>query len=155
MTNEVIFTPLQETPIRIKFMDLSSCPGGINRRDTCLVLALTDASGTCLGRKMLPVRVCSYPKRDRANEEESFRSTNLNDINILPQATDQENNDEDAQYWVMASNKKNFDALMVAAERLEELSGTDMEKWKEEIKATNNSLRLAGSKKRKFSKLDL
>ena len=73
MTIELIFTPLQETPIRIKFMDLSSCPGGINRRDTCLVLALTDASGTCLGRKMLPVRVCSQPKRDRANEEESFK----------------------------------------------------------------------------------
>ena len=135
-------------------MDLSSCPGGINRRDTCLVLALTDVSGTCVGRKVINVRVCSQPKRDRINEEGSVKNTTVSDNNIFTDATDHENNDEDGQYWVMASNKKNFDALMKIAQVIEENCGTDIEKWKEEIKSTNSCLRSA-SKKRKLSKLDL
>ena len=135
-------------------MDLSSCPGGINRRDTCLVLVLTDASGTCVGRKVLPVRVCSQPKRDRLNEESLRTTSDLNNITMSAQVTDQENNDDEGKYWVMESNKKNFDDLMKMAQIIEERSGTDAEKWKEEIISFNNTLR-SSSKKRKLSKLDL
>ena len=55
-------------PITIRFTDLSSCPGGINRREIAVVFTL-ESKGRVVGRKVLPVRVCTCPKRDRQHDE--------------------------------------------------------------------------------------
>ena len=55
-------------PITIRFTDLSSCPGGINRREIAVVFTL-ESEGRVVGRKVLPVRVCTCPKRDREHDE--------------------------------------------------------------------------------------
>ena len=55
-------------PITIRFTDLSSCPGGINRREIAVVFTL-ESEGRVVGRKVLPVRVCTCPKRDRQHDE--------------------------------------------------------------------------------------
>merc|ERR1719412_2971453 len=52
-----------------KFMDLGSCSGGINRRETALVFTLEDADGNVLGRQVLQLRICTAPKRDLEQDE--------------------------------------------------------------------------------------
>jgi hypothetical protein len=49
-------------------MDLGSCPGGLNRRDTAVIFTL-EFGGDIIGRKVVPVRICTCPKRDLETEE--------------------------------------------------------------------------------------
>ena len=76
----VLVTPLPPpapgtttVPITIRFTDLSSCPGGINRREVAVVFTL-ETEGRVVGRKVLPVRVCTCPKRDRQHDEKECGS---------------------------------------------------------------------------------
>ncbi|XP_076759707.1 p53 isoform X1 [Xylocopa sonorina] len=71
-----IVTPLnrpqpgsQYVPICLKFLCKNSCPSGMNRRPTELIFTLEDRNRRILGRRRLPVRVCSCPKRDKKKEE--------------------------------------------------------------------------------------
>ncbi|XP_078053296.1 transcription factor p53 isoform X1 [Augochlora pura] len=71
-----VLTPLR-TPqpgsqyvlMNFKFLCKNSCPSGMNRRPTDLIFTLEDHKRTVLGRRILPVRVCSCPKRDKMKEE--------------------------------------------------------------------------------------
>lgn len=71
-----ILTPLrtpqpgsQYVPVCFKFLCKNSCPSGMNRRPTELIFTLEDHKRRVLGRRRLPVRVCSCPKRDKTKEE--------------------------------------------------------------------------------------
>nr|XP_039257657.1 cellular tumor antigen p53-like [Styela clava] len=55
--------------VLFKFMCLSSCVGGINRRPLMLVFTFENMEGQVLGRRAVEMRVCSCPGRDRAQEE--------------------------------------------------------------------------------------
>lgn len=57
--------------LAFKFYCKNSCAGGMNRRSSGVVFTLEDIDGNVLGRRFLPVRVCSCPKRDKEKEEES------------------------------------------------------------------------------------
>jgi len=52
----------------LKFMCLGSDVGGINRRAVKVIFTL-ELGGTVVGRKVVDVRICSCPKRDRQQEE--------------------------------------------------------------------------------------
>jgi len=54
----------------IKFMCLGSCIGGINRRPLKVIFTLETDQGKVVGRKVFDVRICSCPRRDKAQEEE-------------------------------------------------------------------------------------
>lgn len=71
-----VLTPLhtpqpgsQYVPLNFKFLCKNSCPSGMNRRPTDLIFTLEDHKRTVLGRRILSVRVCSCPKRDKKKEE--------------------------------------------------------------------------------------
>ena len=131
----------QCTSVSVKFTDLSSCPGGINRRDTSLVLALTDHSGQLMGRRVLPVRICTCPKRDREKDEREERETRHRDIET------HQNQGEVEEFWVLASSRDNYEALLKVGEVLEKKEGGDVDKWKEDVRNFNYSI-----KRRKLSK---
>ena len=131
----------QGTSVSVKFTDLSSCPGGINRRDTSLVLALTDHSGQLMGRRVLPVRICTCPKRDREKDEREERETRHRDTET------HQNQGEVEEFWVLASSRDNYEALLKVGEVLEKKEGGDVDKWKEDVRNFNYSI-----KRRKLSK---
>uniref|UniRef100_A0A2M4BP25 p53 DNA-binding domain-containing protein n=1 Tax=Anopheles marajoara TaxID=58244 RepID=A0A2M4BP25_9DIPT len=55
-------------PVSMEFLCQNSCPT-IERRSTALVFTLERPDGTICGRQMLPVKICSCPKRDKEKEE--------------------------------------------------------------------------------------
>ena len=56
-------------PVTIRFTDLSNCDRGINKRGTAVVLTLEEELQGVVGRRVLPVKICTCPKRDREHEE--------------------------------------------------------------------------------------
>ncbi|XP_011296775.1 cellular tumor antigen p53 [Fopius arisanus] len=57
-------------PLGFQFFCKNSCSSGMNRRPTELVFTLENHQRQVLGRRILPVRVCSCPKRDKDKEEQ-------------------------------------------------------------------------------------
>eukprot|EP00092_Neocalanus_flemingeri_P014191 GFUD01015311.1.p1 GENE.GFUD01015311.1~~GFUD01015311.1.p1 ORF type:complete len:525 (+),score=111.78 GFUD01015311.1:61-1635(+) len=53
----------------MKFMCLGSDVGGINRRPLKVIFTLEEGLGRVVGRKVVDVRICSCPKRDKQQEE--------------------------------------------------------------------------------------
>ena len=56
----------------VKFMCLGSDVGGINRRPLKVIFTLEHLTGKVVGRKVFDVRICSCPRRDKAQEEERY-----------------------------------------------------------------------------------
>ncbi|XP_044756672.1 cellular tumor antigen p53 [Coccinella septempunctata] len=51
------------------FVCKSSCPTGMNRKPIEIIFTLEKYDGEILGRRILNVRICSCPKRDKEKEE--------------------------------------------------------------------------------------
>jgi len=68
----------------MKFMCLGSDVGGINRRPVSVVFTLETGPGNVVGRRVVAVRICSCPKRDKAQEEarEAARQGNIKRVAI-------------------------------------------------------------------------
>lgn len=135
------------TKVSIKFTDLSSCTGGINRRDTSLVLVLTDRSGQPLGRRVIPVRICTCPKRDREKDEREERISRMRHETNVFQHNDTVR-EERERFWVLATSKENYETLLKVGESLEKKDGGDINKYNEDVKTFNSS-----NKKRRLAKL--
>ncbi|XP_077509381.1 uncharacterized protein LOC144120643 isoform X2 [Amblyomma americanum] len=61
---------LKYTEYHLRFMCLSSCNTGINRRAVKLIWTL-EHNGEVLGRQSIDLKVCACPGRDRRNEEKA------------------------------------------------------------------------------------
>ncbi|XP_067141735.1 tumor protein 63-like isoform X2 [Centruroides vittatus] len=57
-----------------RFMCLGSCVGGLNRRPLQLAFTL-EKDGCCLGRRVIDVRICACPGRDRRIEEKCYEDS--------------------------------------------------------------------------------
>ena len=62
----------------MKFMCLGSDVGGINRRPLKVIFTLETGGGRVVGRKVFDVRICSCPRRDKAQEEEKYEKLENN-----------------------------------------------------------------------------
>lgn len=56
-------------PIVYDFQCQNSCASGINRKSTSIVFTLEDQHYKILGKRVLPFKVCSCPKRDAEREQ--------------------------------------------------------------------------------------
>ena len=134
-----VLTPLNppqpgcsEVPLGHKFMDLGSCPGGINRRETAVIFTLEHA-GEIYGRKVLPVRICTCTKRDMETEEKQVeKNRSNNEVSIVPdQKKGKVKVEKREAFWVLAYGKDNYEALKQMGTVLESKDGGDVAKYKD------------------------
>ncbi|XP_032238614.1 cellular tumor antigen p53 isoform X2 [Nematostella vectensis] len=73
-----------------QFMCFNSCPGGLNRRPIIVIFTL-ELSGVVYGRKVLDVRVCACPGRDKADQEslETRKKNKMKNLNTPPPTPDE------------------------------------------------------------------
>jgi len=128
-------------PVTIKFADLGSCPGGINRRETAVVFRL-ELGGVCVGRAVLPVRVCTCPKRDRMHDEKV--EGNRKRLTTVGG----QYHSEERKYWVLANGKDTYEALRKVGELFEKNKREgrgekgDVTDWHEEVDKMNKRPKL-------------
>ena len=136
------------------FTDLSSCFGGVNRREVCVVFCLEESDEQTkmtkiVSTKVLNVKVCENAKRDMRIHEKQRKpkipkivvETNTN---TSPSANDRvsvsksQGKKATEQFWVLATSKRNYDALVKVGAVMEENAGGDVEIWKKEVETFNN-----------------
>ncbi|KAF0753580.1 cellular tumor antigen p53-like isoform X1 [Aphis craccivora] len=61
------------TRLSYRFVCKTSCISGMQRRPIIVIFTLEDYTGQVLGRRVLPVKICSCPKRDMVREEKDTR----------------------------------------------------------------------------------
>ena len=88
----------------------------------------------------MAVRVCTVPGRDRRHEEASQERRRLARQGPGPRAED--------RFWVLATSRDNYEALLSVGEVLERSKGGDAVLWRETVSTFNSP----ASKRRKLSK---
>jgi len=131
------------TPITIRFTDLGSCAGGINRRDTAVVFTL-EKDGGVVGRQVMPVRICTCPKRDKDHDERLASGQgqgHQEGREIQPNNKKRKVNDGSV-FWVMARGRENYEALSSVAKLLEKNSPSgNLAHWEEEMVRVNSGIK--------------
>ena len=115
-----------------KFMDLGSCSGGLNRRETALVFTLEDSEyvhnflvlilkfsycqiyawfflllifrGNVLGRQVLQLRICTCPKRDMDQDEKNSEKQVSKNVLSNSRRLDPVSTDKRQAFWVLVSD---------------------------------------------------
>ena len=136
--------------MRLIFTDLSSCFGGVNRREVCVVFCLEESdeqtkTTKIVSTKVLNVKVCENARRDmRAHERQRkpkipkivvASSSSVRDKVVVSKSQGKKDTE---QFWVLASNKRNYDALLKVGAVMEENAGGDVEVWRKEVETFNN-----------------
>jgi hypothetical protein len=114
------------------------------------VVFTLESEGRVVGRKVLPVRVCTCPKRDRQHDEKergagssSGRTPGDKRAPPDPRETLVQSQSQEAagevqqpstsgvadEFWVLARGAENYKALRQMAEVLEKHRGGDLEEW--------------------------
>lgn len=130
-----------------KFMDLGSCCGGINRRETALIFTLEDVDGNVLGRRVLQLRICTAPKRDLDQDEKKYDKNAAKTVLNMPPAPKLGAKKE--AFWVLAHGKENFEILKTVGEALEKKDGGSTVIWNESVKRHNKNMKERLPKKKK------
>ena len=152
-----------DVQLAYKFMDLGSCSGGLNRREVAVIFTL-ELAGNVIGRKVLPVRICTCPKRDMETDEKHHeqRKNRIGIMNgsvppavvdtILNQPPIKNEGDRKVlvekrnAYWVLAYGDENYQTLRTLGEALEKKDTGDTRHWQEEMKRINH-----GCKRKRLS----
>ena len=144
------------------FTDLNSCIGGINRRDVCVVFCLEESDEqskvtNIVSTKVLNVKVCENARRDMRIHEKQ-RKPKIPKIVVetrpSPSASDKvsvsksQGKKDTEQFWVLATSRDNYEALLSVGEVLERSKGGDAVLWRETVSTFNSPV----SKRRKLSK---
>jgi len=137
-----------ELVIPYRFMDLGSCAGGLNRRDSAVIFTL-EWQGQILGRKTINFRVCTCPKRDLEVEEGKLAKKSGSADSGIPfgqgkikmevkRKSSVPEGEDDREYFIKVHGRENFDTLMATARVLEKKDGRDVNAWENEIKMMND-----------------
>ena len=100
-------------------------------------------SGEIVGRQVLPVRICTCPKRDMETEEkhESKSASNVSALNQPSQGKMKIEKNSKEEFWVLARGKDNYEALKKVGEVLEKSSGGNVGHYNEDVTVFNRSLK--------------
>jgi len=142
-----VISPFQKnhkmTMLAYKFMDLGSCSGGLNRRETAVIFSLENSAGDVLGRRVLPVRICTCPRRDLEQEEKN-REKQLSKSSVLnvppspgPDPIGAKNGEKRKAFWILAYGQENFDTMRILGETLERKDGGDVQQYREYNRKAN------------------
>ncbi|XP_066295837.1 tumor protein 63-like isoform X1 [Branchiostoma lanceolatum] len=120
------------------FMCFSSCVGGLNRRPTQVIFTLENGQGQVLGRRVVEVRICACPGRDRKTEERSYNKAHGNQpsestpvknkkgvkrmsqgFTITTLGSKKRKTPDDNVYYVPVRGRENYEILMRIKESLE------------------------------------
>ena len=88
--------------------------------------------------KVLNVKVCENAKRDMKTHERQRKTKprivveRSNTVSV-PQSE----GGKKEQYWVLATNKRNYDAMLKVGAVMEENAGGDVEVWRKEVETFN------------------
>ena len=119
--------------LNMKFSELSSCVGCMNRREVAVVFTLLH-SNISVGSKIIPVKICALPWRDSKIEEE--RARKLTEVFLK-----EERSEPVEKMWVLACGKKNIQALCDFGFQLEKgREGGNTSGWSDEVDVTNRSV---------------
>ena len=136
-------------------MDLGSCSGGLNRREVAVIFTL-ELAGNVVGRKVLPVRICTCPKRDMETDEKHHEQRKNKRIGmngyaslpvvdtILNQSPGKVEGDRKVliekrkPYWVLAYGEENYETLRTMGEALEKKDTGDTRHWQDEMRRINH-----------------
>jgi len=130
----------QETPMKMVFTDFSSCIGGVNRRDICVVFCLEEKLGDrseIVSTKVLHVKVCENAKRDMKNQER-LKERKPKVVVQSSERSNRQGKTEPGQFWVLATSKRNYEALLSVGAVMEGNAGGDVEAWRKEVDNFNN-----------------
>ena len=135
--------------MRLIFTDLSSCVGGVNRREVCLVFCLEESDEetkktNIVSTKVLNVKVCENARRDMRSHERQLKpkipkivvESSGSDKVSMSQSQTQGRKDTE-QFWVLATNKRNYDALVKVGAVMEENAGGNVDVWRKEVDTFN------------------
>ena len=140
--------------MRLMFTDLSSCFGGVNRREVCVVFCLEESDEQTkmtkiVSTKVLNVKVCENARRDMRTHERQ-RKPKIPKIVVEPSpspspsvsdkvsVSKSQGKKDTEQFWVLATSKRNYDALVKVGQVMEENAGGDVEVWRKEVETFNN-----------------
>lgn len=125
-----------------KFMDLGSCSGGLNRRETALIFTLEDSLGKVIGRRLQYLRICTCPKRDYENDEKNREKQMSKNVlkNVGGEGNKHPIHGKRKAFWVLAYGEENYHALQAIGETLEKKDGGDVNLWNNTMKKFNNAL---------------
>lgn len=139
-----------EVGLAYKFMDLGSCSGGLNRRDTAVIFTL-ELGDNVIGRVVLPLRICTCPKRDMEQEEKnrekhnsgnvltSSSSSSIVGIQANPGGDGKSLVDKRQKFWVLAYGRDNFETLKAVGEALEKKDSGNLKPWQEAMSLQNGT----------------
>ncbi|XP_070561058.1 tumor protein 63-like isoform X3 [Ptychodera flava] len=112
------------------FMCFSSCVGGLNRRPIQVIFQL-EKDNTVLGRKVLEVRICACPGRDRKTDERHAQpppkqlkrgySKTQQGFQVMSVGTKRRKGDDDI-YTLTVRGRENYEILLKIKESLELMS---------------------------------
>ena len=131
--------------MRLIFTDLSSCVGGVNRREICVVFCLEESDHqtqktNIVSTKVLNVKVCENARRDMRTHERQMKQRIpkvVVETREKVSVQQSQGKKETEQFWVLATNKRNYDALMKVGAVMEENAGGDVELWRKEVDTFN------------------
>ncbi|XP_077998092.1 tumor protein 63-like isoform X2 [Glandiceps talaboti] len=111
------------------FMCFSSCVGGLNRRPIQVIFQL-EKDGTVLGRRVLEVRICACPGRDRKTDERHAQPppkplkrgySKSQGFQLMSVGSKRRKGDDDI-YTLTVRGRENYEILLKIKESLELMS---------------------------------
>merc|ERR1711874_240880 len=89
-----------------------------------------------LGRRVLPVRICTCPGRDKEHDERQAGVTGGKKRKL-----ELSDGDASGSYWVLATDRDNYEALCAVGRGLEKQKSGNVAAWEQKVKKMNSAVK--------------